>query len=51
MLHVLGNQWITPAEVKAIISTVDNNGDGKIDYQEFVVLMKMGLGHSSQPKN
>jgi hypothetical protein len=31
-------------EVTAIISTVDKNGDGQIDYEEFCVMVGGGVG-------
>lgn len=43
VLHVLGNQSIAPEEAKQIIETVDEDGDGRIDFREFQGLMRVGL--------
>jgi Ca2+-binding EF-hand superfamily protein len=42
LIGLLGNQTTTPFEVKEMIDAVDANGDGKIDFQEFKVLMGSG---------
>ncbi|TMW56521.1 hypothetical protein Poli38472_006531 [Pythium oligandrum] len=44
IFHVLGSQTTTSDDIQQLIQTVDANGDGKIDYEEFCELMRIGLG-------
>lgn len=41
----------TETELREMISTVDDNGDGAIDFEEFLVLMKSRVGDGGPDKD
>jgi len=43
VMHKLG-QSPTKAELQEMIQSVDDNGDGEIDFDEFLILMKSRIG-------
>lgn len=44
MLRLLGNQKLSSDDIDKFIRAADVNGDGTIDFEEFCLLMRQGLG-------
>lgn len=46
---VVQNVGGTPDSIEAVLKEVDRDGDGKIDYDEFVHMMREGLSTKQNP--
>ena len=45
----MGNQFVAEDAIKQAIAEIDNDGDGQIDYHEFINMMKNSIGLEIRP--